>query len=79
MIEADWIRVDEQFPDTEYGEYILIAYVRDGKPVVEIGYVCGEKLIKGSSERYPYPSHWIRLPKAPADVDLCFPSKAPIE
>lgn len=57
-MENNWIKVEDQFPDTEDGEDIWIFYERDGNPVVEIGYVCGDNLIKGQSERYPYPTHW---------------------
>lgn len=52
--------------------YFLICYERDDKKIIEIGYMCGVDLIKGSSERYPYPRFYMPLPKAPEAESYSF-------
>jgi hypothetical protein len=69
MENNKWISVDDRYPDiTSPPEDFLITYEYEGKVIVEIGYMCGENLIKGQRERYPYPQYWMPLPKSPLEL-----------
>ena len=60
-----WTRVEDGLPET-LGEDILICYEMGGQTIIEIGYLCGERLIKGTTERYPPVTHWMPLPNKPS-------------
>ena len=62
-----WTRVEDGLPET-LGEDILIYYEMGGQTRIEIGYLCGERLIKGTTEIYPPVTHWMPLPNKPEPI-----------
>lgn len=62
----EWISIIKQLPP--YGEDVLICYKREGKVIIEVGYRCGDTLMKGISERYPYPEFWMPFPEPPEQL-----------
>jgi hypothetical protein len=60
-----WTRVEDGLPEV-LGEDILICYEFGGQTRIELGYLCGENLIKGTTERYPSITHWMPLSNKPS-------------